>query len=444
MIMQVLYSKVSESKANKRIWIEGGRLSKAGFDYGEAYTVTYDLENQEIKLELDLFGDRRVSGRKRRGEEKKTPIIDLCSTRITDIVGDSERVRIAIEFGVITVSLHHECRKKIVREYRYRANRSKRRFTTGTLCSGAGISSSSISDGLLSAGFTSKTKWFVDVNLRYLEVADRNNYTVDDETNLIVASIEELENDDLEPVDILNVSLPCDIHAKCGKSKKRIGIAEEDHSITAIVGFLKAIHSVNPSIIVSENVVEAKNSASYLILKSELKRLQYNIHEFILDKEVGGSIEQRKRYWFVATSCGLANPFSDALDHYQRKYFSVGECLEDGKHISDMFKTFDYLEKKEKSDIEKGKGFRQQLVDGNSNSIGTIGKHYAKARSTEPRLIGSNGLSRLFTVVEACRFKLIPEKLVDGCLFTLGHEIQGQSILYGHGWSLGRFISNFR
>ena len=55
--MQIVYSKVSEKKETKRIWIEGGRLAKAGFVFGEAYTVTYDHNKNQIKLELNLFGD---------------------------------------------------------------------------------------------------------------------------------------------------------------------------------------------------------------------------------------------------------------------------------------------------------------------------------------------------------------------------------------------------
>ena len=99
---------------------------------------------------------------------------------------------------------------------------------------------------------------------------------------------------------------------------------------------------------------------------------------------------------------------------------------------------------KEVSDLASGKSFRMQFIERDAKSVGVMGKFYNKNRSTEPRLLRDDGKSRLFTVLEACRMRLIPEKLIKGCLPTLGHEITGQSILYGHGWSLGMLLSSVR
>jgi len=442
--MQIVYSKVSEKSETKRIWIEGGRLAKAGFVFGEAYTVIYDHNKKQIKLELGLFGDRRVSGRKRMGEDHKTPIVDLCSSEITKFVGSTKKVKLTITDGCILIEWHHECQKRLSRESLFKEHIQKGEVSTGTLCAGGGISTAALHDGLLEGGITSKTKWCVDINLRYLEVADRNNHAIDDDTKLVVASIEELANDDLEPVDILNVSLPCDVHAKCAKAKKGLKVAEEDSDITAIVGLLSRVRCVNPSVIVSENVIEAKDSASYMIIKAEITRLGYRIQETILNEVVGGSIEERKRYWFVAVSNGLENFDISQAMNYPRIYSDVNECLESDAVTESLFKDNQGLKDKEVSDLANGKSFRMQFIERDAKSVGVMGKGYNRNRSTEPRLVRGDGKSRLFTVLEACRMRLIPENLIKGCLPTLGHEITGQSILYGHAWSLGMLLSSVR
>ena len=77
---------------------------------------------------------------------------------------------------------------------------------------------------------------------------------------------------------------------------------------------MSAIRAANPAVLISENVAEAQYSPAYVLLKTELERLGYEIFERVMDAADTGSIEHRKRYWFVALSRGLAPGFSfDAL-----------------------------------------------------------------------------------------------------------------------------------
>lgn len=77
-----------------------------------------------------------------------------------------------------------------------------------------------------------------------------------------------------------------------------------------------------------------------------------------------------------------------------------------------------------------------------STSVGTIGRGYSKARSTEPFLAHpvDQGLSRLFTAVEHARLKGIPESLVAGVSETTAHEILGQSVIYPVFEAVGKAI----
>ena len=435
--IQVSYSKVTEQRGQKRLWLEGGRLERAGFAHGEAYITVLDVERRTLTLELHFMGDRQVAGRKKKGGETYTPILDLCNAEVAHMVGSCEKVKVSYYHGKVVISLHHEELQRELREARTKAAFAAGVVKTGTVCAGAGISTAAVHEGLKREGMIAECEWVVDVDGRYLEIADANNPVVTESTRLIVGTIEEVEAGELSPVDILNVSLPCDIHAACGKAKKRLAIAEEDSSITSVFGLVQVIKATMPSVIISENVVEARSSAAYLMIRAELERLGYRLSETVLNGHDAGSIESRERYWFVAVSKGLAHVALEDLVPEAKRFSVVAEVLDDTPETQSAFRYYDYLDIKEERDRAAGKGFRQQLVTVDAESVGCIGKGYQKVRSTEPRLSGLDGKSRLFTVDEHCRLKGIPEALLRDCLPTIGHEAAGQSVLWGHGVAIG-------
>lgn len=440
-LLQVAYAGVTDQRGQRRVWLEGGRLEKAGFRYGEAFVSTLDLDARKLILEVNFMGDRQVSGRKRKGQDGYTPILDLCNADIASLVGAGEKVRVAFYPGRIEISLHHEERARLHREARTRAHLDAGMVKTGTLCAGAGISTAALHDGLKASGLLSSCEWMVDMEGRYLEIADNANHSVTDKTRLIVGTIEEIEAKDLSEVDILNVSLSCTIHASCGKAKKGLAIAEQDSSITSMFGLVRVIRATRPSVIVSENVTEAMSSASYLMLKAELVRLGYRLSETVLNSTHAGSIENRERYWFVAVSKGLPAVQLEDLVPEPRQYAKVADILEDTPETRNAFRHYEYLDEKEKRDIAAGKGFRQQIVTEEAERVGCLGRGYAKVRQTESRLAGSEGKSRLFTVLEHARLKGIPEHLLAGTGWTIGHEAAGQSILYGHAVAIGKLTA---
>lgn len=439
------YLKVGENKGQKRIWLESQRLLAHGFAPGEAYRTILDLDSKTLTLEVDLFGDRRVVGRKRqlKNGSVEVPIVDLCNAEITSFVGSRNRVRVDYLDNKVVISLHHEDVAMAEREARTLRNAAAGSLLTGTLCAGAGISTAALHDGLESAGLKSQCSWVVDNDCRYLEIADRNNHAINADTHLFVGTIEEMQADLLTPVDILNVSLPCDIHAACGKAKKGLGVAEEDDSITSVFGLLAIIRAVQPSIICSENVREAQTSGAYLMIRAELRRLGYSISEMVLDETHAGSLEARKRYWFVAVSKGLEYVDLSTLPLPDRPYQTVADVLD--TECLPEYSDYGYLTLKAERDKAAGKGFRENNIKSSATTVGVMGKHYAKVRSTEPKLLRKDGKKRLFSVNEASRMRLIPEHLLGDCGFTIGHEAGGQSILYGHGTSIGRKIgASFR
>jgi DNA (cytosine-5)-methyltransferase 1 len=441
--MQVSYPKVGRDKRGQsRLWLEGLRLAKSGFSAGERYRVVFDLDARTIALELTPDGDRLVSGRRPAGKDTPTPILDLASASVTDIVGDAGSVRAVITYGRIVFTLHPRDMARAEREQRTRGNLAAGELVEGTLCAGGGIASFGVNKGIEGAGLSARLAWVVDRERKYLEVADANNPAIGDSTVLFEASLEEVQPDLLGRVDVLQMSLPCTGHSKAGRSKRGLAQAE-DHptDALAVYGALRILDAVQPTVVISENVTEAATSATYAMVRAYLRDAGYVLFERVMDESDAGTIERRKRWWFVAISEGMANGFDfSLLEPTPREFATLGDALEPVPTDDPQWRRHDYLDRKQERDAAEGKGFARQLVTKDSEHVGTVGRFYQKRRSTEPFVQREDGLERLLTPVEHARIKGIPPELIAGTSEQTAHEILGQSILLPHAVALGMAV----
>lgn len=443
---QITYTRVGNAKGSPRLWLESMKLASCGFTPGTRYTVTLDLDTRRVILRADAAGDRIVSSRKRTlasGEEKLRPIIDIANASLRDAFDDGQRIRAILCHGEITFDLHPMEAARMEREGRTRKNLADGHVREATLCTGGGVSTLALKEGLAQAGVHAVVDWVVDREGRYLDVALENNPAITSETRLYEASLEEVDLCALTPVDVLQVSLPCTGHSNSGKAKRKLSCAEEHPTdALAVYGLLRILEAVQPSIVVSENVTNAMDSASYAIVRSYLLAQGYDITERVLTGADAGTTEHRDRWWFAAVSTGLNGAAFDleALLPEPVQYQSLAELLEDVPHDSPSWKEYAYLDAKAARDAAAGKGFARQLVTPESVKVGTLGRGYAKARGTEAFLIREDKKQRLLTPVEHARVKGIPEGLVVNTSATLAHEILGQSILFPHAVAIGRAI----
>jgi DNA (cytosine-5)-methyltransferase 1 len=439
---QVTYTSIKEHRNSNRFWLEGKRLAASGFVPGATYDAKYDAETQTMTLKLAAKGQRKVSGRKRRGSDTIDPIIDICSKEMFDA---GVRVRATFYARKIVVTRHHEDIRKNEREARLtdRAN-SGRPIREGVMCCGIGVAALASHNAFTEAGVLSTVEWIADEDGRYLQVAIDNNAAITDDTKIFEGKIEEIESELYTPVEVLSVSLPCTGQGNAGKAKNKISVAEEHpKAATSIFGLINGIRGANPAIIQSENVVDAKTSATYILLKAELVRLGYKVLDFILDGKDAGTIEQRRRWYFVAISEGIADMFqASSVTPIPRIHHQISDILDNVPEDSPMWASNDYLNDKAVRDAEAGKGFARQLVRPDSTEVGAIGRHYNKRRSTEPFVTREDGKERLFTVAEHARLKRVPEELVQGLAPTLGHEGLGQSVLFTHVTQVVKMITD--
>ena len=424
MSIQTTYTAAKETKRGTRIWIEGQKLSLSGFAPDALYTVLYDGVSKRITLTLDpVVGSKRVTKSTRNGKDR--PIIDLQSKMVDSVFSGGDRLRVTFNHGQIIISEHHEVTSQEQREDRFQQRTENGTLLKASMFTGGGISTDAITQAISQSGLNSRMSWVCEMEVKYIESAGQNCMSIDDNTAFLVGMAEEIEPDLYSEVDVLSFSMPCAGFSKAGKSKHKQ--TSENHSGTALFGVINAIKASNPSVIISENVTEAMDSPIYQLLTSELRRTGYKVFEQILDQRHTASIENRARYWMVAVSEGIA-PESLELPQVIQDQPTIASILE--ANPREQWSTNDYLHAKAERDLAAGKGFKRQLITGAETTCGTIGRYYAKKRSTEPFVVNSEGLERLFTPIEHARVKSVPEHLIKGISKTTAHEILGQSVDY--------------
>ena len=427
----ILYTNVNPTAKGDRIWLEGSNVAKAGFLRGYLYNVAYHRMAGKISLTLHKEGTKKVSGRTRNG--KDVPIIDLINKSIGEVFPTGTRLRVTFQKGMITIIESKEEVAQKEREKKFVTKvRSGEPLKEATLFAGGGISTEAIHQAIHDAGGTSNVTWIAECELKYVESANQNCMAITDATAILVGTVEEIEDEDYGQCDILSFSMPCAGFSKAGRVKHRQ--SAEQHSGTALFGVTRAIRSANPAIIISENVREAQDSPIYILLKSELTRLGYTWYEQILDASHTGTFENRPRYWLVALSNGLAATYEGGILPH-RDATSQPKTLNnllDNVIPENMWCENQYLKDKQKRDAAAGKGFaNRQLLLGDETRIGTIGRYYAKKRSTEPFIVRDvDDKERLLTPNEHAKVKSIPTHLIQGVPTTTAHEIMGQSVDY--------------
>ena len=423
-VHQVSYQTVGSNRDKARLWIEGAKISTAGFVPGSLYDRF--VEGDDIVLRLSPAGSRKVSKKTRHGRE--IPVIDLTIADDAAGLEVGTRVRVLFTFGEVRISLHHEEKARVAREREFSANLAVGEVTEASMFTGGGISTHAIHTAISDCASGSRLAWVVDADLGYLQSAYANNYAITDETVALIGRAEEVETRFYRKVDILSFSMPCSGFSPAGKAKHGKN-PEEHEGAAALFGTMNAIRASNPAVMISENVVGAQKSAAYVLLRAEIERLGYVIFERVMSASDTGSIEKRKRYWFVAISSGLAEGFDFSLIH--------DGAMAEPTRIRDILDTLvpetswrdaSYLKDKAERDAAAGKGFTRQVLDLDATNFGTIGRHYNKGRSTEPRLAREDGKERLLTPAEHARAKSVPEGLVAGVSSTTAHEILGQSV----------------
>lgn len=436
--MLYFYTKVGLNNKGGRIWIEGDTLNRAGFKPQKKFNVQYNSNG--IELRLSNNGSRNVSKRSR--SNMTYPIIDLNNSKILEIFDYDTPLMCSVDKGVIKISTHKIKELQCEREERIiKKLKSKKALKESTLFCGGGVSAHAISQGLKDKGIKTVVEAIADVDSSYLQIAERNLKP----QKVYKGKIEDIHVEDITESEILSFSMPCTGHSTQGKAKKGIKFAEEhDEASTAIFGVLNFVVNSNPAILISENVIQAQNSATYILLRAELNRIGYEVFEYNLDHKQAGSIEKRRRYWFVAISKGLLKnkSFNKKIPSFQKRYTSVKSVIKNREDESWMPKT--YFNARLKKNIEAGRSFAPTFISKEDKFVNLIPRGYMKRQISNPHYYCSKeDKIRLFNPEEHAKLKGIPPRLIRGASDTKAHEILGQSVLYNHARGVANIIGDF-
>lgn len=437
--------KLGENRGKKRVWLEGQKLAREGFEPG----MKLDMQLQDSKLVLRVAPTGRYTISKRERNGRVSPIIDVMAGELASLFEGVEMLRVLIRDGVIVVTAHQQHDR--IRERVKRLISKLERDEPLAVCSlfhGGGVLDKALHSGLAQAGVKSTVAVAVEIEAQYLDASLRNNPELWSEDSCVIESPIEAVNISRNPtqVDFVIGGIPCTGASKAGRAKNKLEFAESHSAAGAMFfNFLQFVSAMNPACVLIENVPDYAHTASMEVIRSVLGSLGYVVQERVLDGNEFGALEKRKRLCVVALSKGLEKVFDlDGVMPIREAEASLAEVLEPLPLDSERWKTFDYLAEKEARDMAAGKGFSRQLLTGDEPSCGTIGRDYSKCRSTEPFLQHPEdpSLSRILTPAEHARVKAIPQSVIAGLSDTVAHQVLGQSIVFPVFQAVALYLGN--
>ena len=446
--------KLGQQRHSRRLWLEGRRLEKAGFEPNGRYDVEIDRDARTLTLRANRQGGRIVTRKERDG--RVFPIIDISSGAALSPFEGLERVLVVYEDGALVVS--PLATDERVQE---RLNRMAERLDTGqpirvgSLSTGVGVLSLAVHEGLDQAGVVSQAAFVCDLDDGYLAQCERSNPAFDRDTVVVSAPLQEIAFDRrrverLPQIEVLEAGIPCTAHSNAGRAKKGHDMPEDDSMVGHLaVGFLAIVAALNPAVVLVENVPGYMTSASFSIIRNQLSEWGYDVHADVLKGAEFNTLEHRDRMALVAVTRGMTYDISH-VPRPARRELRLGDVLDPVDPQDASWSDMRYLKEKEERDLAGGKGFQMQVFGPESTRVSTIGRGYAKVRSTEPKLRHPTdpSLLRQLTPAEHARCKAIPEALVDGMSATRAHEVLGQSVLMppfrAVGAAIGRSIMEWK
>lgn len=435
----VLHLTIGEARAVPRLWLEGVTLARAGLEIGAVYALD-DERKLSSGLKLNRVDESYegqtflVSHRKRGG--KVYPLMEIRSHRLREAFEGIEKVRVALLDGHIVITAHHVDVNIVKRTARIlKKVRDGAALAVCSLFHGGGVLDKALHHGMRRAGVHSFVQVGAEMSERYLESSRRNNPELWGPSSIaFMGDVRDVDWRVLPPCDVLAGGVPCTGASLAGRAKNQLSAAEEHEAAGALFfDYLEAVKELNPAIVVLENVPQYQTTASMMVIRSVLTSLGYQLSEAILDGNEFGTLERRKRLIMVGICRGLGARFDfDQVQPLRVKEPTLRAILEPIALDSKRWRSLEGLDAKAVRDKESGKGFAPQRLTGDEGHCGTIGKGYAKRRSTEPFLVHPEnpGLARIFTPVEHARVKGIPEEVAAGEPDTVAHEIYGQSVSY--------------
>ena len=186
--------KLGQQRSSRRLWLEGRRLEKAGFEPHGRYDIEIDREARTLTLRANSRGGRIVTRKERDG--RVFPIIDISSGAALSPFEGLERVLVVYEDGALVVS--PLATDERIQE---RLDRMAERLDqgqpvrVGSLSTGVGVLSLAVHEGLEESGVKAKTAFVCDLDGGYLAQCEARNPAFCSDPVVIAAPLQEIAFD---------------------------------------------------------------------------------------------------------------------------------------------------------------------------------------------------------------------------------------------------------
>lgn len=426
---------LTEHRGSPRIYLDDAILDELEVDSENPF---YDRIWQDDKLILRLNPNGKYKISSKAKNSSRVHVIDINLAKLSELFDLNSKLRIAIKKGSIIIKRHAIESAIKLRESSFLEALSQNKLTMASLCHGGGLLDHAMHSGFKKADISTSVSFAVEIDDRYLNSSIRNNpHLFNDQSVYINSDIADVNPHNMTQVNVLTAGLPCTGASLSGKSKNKLSFAEEHESAGAcFFSFLNIVKGCGAALVVLENVKQYIGTASFAVIKSVLGSLGFDL---LTDVYVGtdfGATERRERMVCLALSKGLnksnvLSSISEHLEGLKTPSTPIADILDDVPLDHPSWKEVEYLKLKEEKDRNLGKGFRMQLLEPSAESCGVLGAGYAKARSTEARMLHpiNKALSRLFNKREHARIKKAPESIVDGLSETVAHQILGNGVI---------------
>lgn len=376
------------------IWIEGLFLKKAGFNKGDNITVRFNSDS--IMISKENAGVKIVSG-------KKYPIIDINNSQVGKLFNISEKIKVLVELGKITITKTRLALRKLS---------ALKNHTHAELFGGIGLMAQAFKE----AGF--KTKWTIEKNEKYASIYQRNH-----DGEMYNSDIVEVDLDKLEKVEVISGGIPCENFSKVRRNENQ----EEAETMDLAMFAIHCVEIINPRTVLFEQVPQFLTEQIGVATINALKRLGYNVKTKIFTGNEYGMIQRRQRAVILASYDDI--DFPETIPYTG----TAKDILLDPEDP-----RCEWFSKKDKAWIwehnakQKAKGNNFQMVEiiESTTSIPAITKRYNAIRPADPFVKHpTKELWRLFSLVEQRRLFGLPEDYDLGEFKTYGGEGMGQGVL---------------
>jgi DNA (cytosine-5)-methyltransferase 1 len=403
---------IGQNKNAPRVWIEGRYLLKAGFV--PAKTIQVEFANQEIRIIVAQDGPRRVSSKKN-GE---IPVLDLNSSAISDSFGEIQLLQVRITEGEIVLTPAYS--------EQLRATRC-RNGKEGSVYSGGGL----LTEAARLAGY--QPAFAIEINSDYAAVFEENHT----HARMFNLSVEDVPVDELPPVELLTLGIPCEPYSTARRRDKITGakrnrtLPPEAHPLSDLtIWAALLIRKLNPATVVIEEAPGYLTSGAGFMIRFFLERAGYTVEARVIDPREHGELSARIRSVIVAHS-GSNFRWPEPISTTR----TFAEIRDDESALESHYftpQTKPWLTNHWSNQTAKGNGFTSTQLDNQSTSVPCVSKRYFSQQGTGAvvKHLQRPECWRWMTLAEVRRLHGVPDSYYLGDESkTRAGEILGQGVI---------------